>query len=490
MNPQDNKQVDLEVLISKLEEGAFFGEEILYEELDSHYMYTAKVQSFDCKLLAFEKGTNSKDFSTLLLAQSLKKGLRLKMNCRNELLAKILSIGIDKLRSCYAEQQTSLDAADVDSLKDLASCALCKNKHEKLNVILTRDIPRSLLREEPLPTGTQASPDRPPSKPQQKPATITSQAAVIASRLLRHRQVSLHKKNLSAELTSVIYELPSKHLDSSRLASRKPSVGNERSQPSPELPTKSESSRALLPDISTSRMDKKHAPHQSSKHASSKSYGMGSIDTLSTINRQLKAKPLSKSHPSVIPDNKNCFNVCATLQENMQKVQSHLKLRREASVMGLSDKHREEPNTSGSKTLKGDLQAPRIGLRNPKDLPREFIFSKLLSKDSSLLFSNCNLPRLPGPDFSTRKKRIGHQVQASSNLDELSYQVFDKSINNSAVLNDKFPPDQGPSLPPSPTLSHESLRSKNRNKLQPGKFSSVTERRISISRQQNKLAKL
>lgn len=489
VDPQDNQKVELQVLINRLEEGAFFGEEVLYEELDSRYMYTAKVDSFDCKLLAFEKGTNSKDFSTLLLAQSLKKALRLKLSCRNELLAKILATGVDKLRTCYGDQrEAGLGSAEVDLQAGLPHCALCKNKHEKLNGILTRDIPRALLRKDPQAVGKQPCPEKEAVSKQTQAAGLPP-VEVQATRLLTQRQKSFHKKNLSAELSSAILERSSNCVESARLESRKPSDFQEWSQRSPELLIKPESSQVTLPNISNSRLEKKPALLLASKHASSKSYGMGSIDTVSTINRQLKAKSLSRSHPSVIPDNKNCFNVCATLQQNMQKVQGYLELHKDGSQLGLSAKQSEEPNTSISKTQKGEKITPRVRLPKRLDKPHEFIFSKLLGKDSSLLFGNNNLPKLAGPSFSTLKKRVVQHHQAATHADEQSYRVFDKSINHSALLHERFPPDQGPSLPPSPSLSHESLKAKSRNNLQPGKFNSVTERRISISQRNNKLTK-
>ena len=312
VDPQDGQNVDLEVLINRLEEGAFFGEEVLYEELDSRYMYTARVHSLDCRLLAFEKGSNSKDFSTLLLAQSLKKALRLKMSCRNELLAKILAQDVEKLKTCYGSQQTGLQAADAESHTQLSNCAVCRNKHEKLDRILTREIPRALLRFGAHPKNKQASTELPAISSGQTQAPVRTFRELQASRLFALKHVGLHKKQLSAELSSVVLKQPSKYLSSDIITSRKTSDDRESSQRGLEPAILSESLRGILPGISASRLDKKPAEaHPSSKHASSKSYGMGSIDTLSTINRQLKAKSLSKSHPSILPDNKSCFNVCA-----------------------------------------------------------------------------------------------------------------------------------------------------------------------------------
>ena len=103
-HPDTHKKIKVDLPLNEIEEGSFFGEEILYESFGGNYLYTVKVVSPECQLLSFEKSTNVKDFSTILLSQSLKKTFKQKSKSRNSLLIKILESGIDRILHNYSNE--------------------------------------------------------------------------------------------------------------------------------------------------------------------------------------------------------------------------------------------------------------------------------------------------------------------------------------------------------------------------------------------------
>ena len=86
-----------EILLNKIEEGGYIGEEILFPAYANKYLYTVRVESFDCKLLAFEKPANGKDYSTNYLTLCLEKNFEKKEAYRKNLLERAEKKDPDKL---------------------------------------------------------------------------------------------------------------------------------------------------------------------------------------------------------------------------------------------------------------------------------------------------------------------------------------------------------------------------------------------------------
>ena len=94
---QADKRVTVSVPLNQIEEGSFFGEEILFPAYANKYLYTVRVESFDCKLLAFEKPANGKDYSTNYLTLCLEKNFEKKEAYRKNLLERAEKKDPDKL---------------------------------------------------------------------------------------------------------------------------------------------------------------------------------------------------------------------------------------------------------------------------------------------------------------------------------------------------------------------------------------------------------
>jgi hypothetical protein len=87
----------VQIPLNQIEEGSFFGEEILFPAYANKYLYTVRVESFDCKLMACDKPENSKDYSTNYLALCLEKNFEKKETYRKSLLERAEKKDPDKL---------------------------------------------------------------------------------------------------------------------------------------------------------------------------------------------------------------------------------------------------------------------------------------------------------------------------------------------------------------------------------------------------------
>ena len=70
--PGQTKKIERDFPLTEIEAESFIGEELLYPQYESKYRYTVRVETRECKLLAFERNANLKDFSTAFLAKHLK----------------------------------------------------------------------------------------------------------------------------------------------------------------------------------------------------------------------------------------------------------------------------------------------------------------------------------------------------------------------------------------------------------------------------------
>ena len=68
--------------LTELEPETFVGEELLFAQHESRYLFTVRVESRECKLLAFERNANLKDFGTAFLARHLRHEFLQKVQAR------------------------------------------------------------------------------------------------------------------------------------------------------------------------------------------------------------------------------------------------------------------------------------------------------------------------------------------------------------------------------------------------------------------------
>jgi len=87
--PGQAKKVERDFPLTEIEAEAFIGEELLFSQHDSKYRYTVRVESRECKLLAFERNANLKDYGTAFLARNLKAEFLQKLEAREAQLEAI-----------------------------------------------------------------------------------------------------------------------------------------------------------------------------------------------------------------------------------------------------------------------------------------------------------------------------------------------------------------------------------------------------------------
>ena len=71
-----------EILLNKIEEGGYIGEEILFPAYANKYLYTVRVESLNCKLLVFNKSQSATDYCVRMLAEYMQPILESKIMSR------------------------------------------------------------------------------------------------------------------------------------------------------------------------------------------------------------------------------------------------------------------------------------------------------------------------------------------------------------------------------------------------------------------------
>lgn len=87
--PGQTLRVERDFPLTEVEAEAFIGEELLFPQHESKYLFTVRVESRECKLLAFERNANLKDFGTAFLARHLRPEFLQKLAAREAQLEAI-----------------------------------------------------------------------------------------------------------------------------------------------------------------------------------------------------------------------------------------------------------------------------------------------------------------------------------------------------------------------------------------------------------------
>ena len=109
-----DKKITISVPLNQIQEGSFIGEEILYQPGEKKYLYTVKVESFECKLFGYEVSSSTKDYSSSYLARSLEANFLKKEKSRHILYEKTAKRDPEKLLNIHdpkTNHQTSRQAS-------------------------------------------------------------------------------------------------------------------------------------------------------------------------------------------------------------------------------------------------------------------------------------------------------------------------------------------------------------------------------------------